>query len=149
MTRPLRLLAQADVHDFHEAFGVAIGFVPGIRDGSLRASLIMEETIETIDAINRGDLIEAVDGLCDLIYVALGTAVTFGVDLEPHWREVHEANMRKVGGEKRDDGKQLKPDGWTPPDHRRHLIRQGWDDGTYGPGRGRGPRPNRKRRAHL
>jgi predicted HAD superfamily Cof-like phosphohydrolase len=39
-----------------------------------------------------------------------------GVELEPFFDEVHGSNMKKVGGRVRGDGKQLKPEGWRPPD---------------------------------
>jgi predicted HAD superfamily Cof-like phosphohydrolase len=34
------------------------------------------------------------------------------------WKEVHRSNMAKLEGgvRKREDGKILKPEGWTPPD---------------------------------
>lgn len=37
------------------------------------------------------------------------------IDLDPFFREVHRANMEKLKGPKREDGKQLKPEGWQPP----------------------------------
>lgn len=70
------------------------------------------------------DFEEAIDGLCDLIYVVLGSAVAWGIDLDPFFREVQRANMEKLKGPKRDDGKQLKPEGWQPPDIEKILIRQ-------------------------
>ena len=122
---------------------------PEVRDAELRAKLIMEEAVETCAAMgfhvtaeinkpecsprvtiasfeklhHKPDLIETIDGLCDLIYVITGTAVAAGVDLDPHFHEVHRANMMKLQGPKREDGKQLKPEGWQPPDHERILIR--------------------------
>jgi predicted HAD superfamily Cof-like phosphohydrolase len=119
-------LAQTDVRHFHHLLDVTIGETPGIRDPQLRESLMREELWETINAIRTNRLPEAVDGLCDLIYVALGTAVTFGVDLEPHWLAVVKANNAKVGGAVRDDGKRLKPDGWAEPNHIVLLAKQGW-----------------------
>ncbi|WP_406698535.1 hypothetical protein V5E97_06600 [Singulisphaera sp. Ch08] len=82
----------------------------------LRIRLMDEELSETITAIDDKNLVEVADGLADLIYVAIGTAVAFGIDLRPVWDEVHGSNMAKAGGEKREDGKRLKPPGWTPPD---------------------------------
>jgi hypothetical protein len=38
-----------------------------------------------------------------------------GIDLRPFFREVHRTNMWKLKGPKREDGKQLKPEGWKPP----------------------------------
>lgn len=38
-----------------------------------------------------------------------------GVDLRPFYREVHRTNMHKLTGPIREDGKQLKPEGWKPP----------------------------------
>lgn len=108
--------AQRDVLDFHRALDIPIGETPAIRRPELRAELIREEAAETVDAILRGDLVEAIDGLCDLLCVSYGAAIEFGVDLAPYWDEVHRTNMAKVGGPVRADGKRLKPDGWTPPD---------------------------------
>lgn len=112
---------QTQVKDFHRLFDIEIGTYPAIRSPKLRAELIREEAEETIKAINEGKLLDAIDGLCDLIYVALGTAVTFGVDLDPHFREVHRANMSKIGGSKREDGKWIKPANWQPPNHSQYL----------------------------
>lgn len=107
--------AQEQVAAFHATLGVTIGDAPAIRDSDLRASLIEEEAAETIEAIRGGDLVAAIDGLCDLLYVAYGTAVSFGIDLEPFFDEVHASNMAKVGGGRRADGKVLKAANWQPP----------------------------------
>lgn len=66
----------------------------------------------------RHTLIRAGERVClaDLIYVAVGAALELGIPLGAVWAEVHTANMRKVGGGRRGDGKVLKPEGWTPPD---------------------------------
>jgi len=116
---------QAMVRQFHEAMGMQVGVTPLLRDSALRAELIREEAEETVEAIDKGDLPAAVDGLCDLIYVCLGAAVAWGVDLAPIFKAVHEANMAKVGGPKRADGKHLKPEGWKPPDIVALLNAQG------------------------
>ena len=75
-------------------------------------------------SFDKPDFIETIDGLCDLLYVIYGAAVTFGIDLDEFFEEVHRSNMAKVGGTTRADGKVLKPEGWTPPDLERILIRQ-------------------------
>jgi predicted HAD superfamily Cof-like phosphohydrolase len=108
---------QRDVSDFHRVVvGIDDPDMPAIRRPELRAELIREEAHETVDAIEAGDLIGAIDGLCDLLCVVYGAAAEFGVDLEPFWDEVHRTNMAKAGGPLRADGKRLKPPGWTAPD---------------------------------
>jgi predicted HAD superfamily Cof-like phosphohydrolase len=107
---------QQMVEDWHRAMGAPVGTTPAIRRPELRAELIWEEADETYTAIYGGDLVAAIDGLCDLLYVVYGTAVEFGVDLAPFFAEVHAANLRKAGGPVREDGKIGKPPGWTPPD---------------------------------
>ena len=67
------------------------------------------------------NIIDYLDGLCDLTYVVMGGAVNANVNIERHFEEVHQANMRKLQGPKRADGKQLKPEGWIGPDHQRVL----------------------------
>ena len=105
-----------DVAEFHRALDIPIGETPAIRRGELRAKLIEEEAAETCAAIRAGNLVEAIDGLCDVLCVVYGAALEFGIDLDPFWREVHRTNMAKKDGPVRDDGKRLKPPGWTPPD---------------------------------
>jgi Uncharacterized protein conserved in bacteria len=114
------------VEDFHNTFRVEVGEYPAIRAPLLRRALIMEEITELVTAIAAGDLPGAVDGIIDAIYVLLGTAVTFGVDIEPIWMAVHRSNMAKIGGTIRADGKVLKPAGWIAPDIESELERQGW-----------------------
>lgn len=106
---------QRKVLEFHEAMGIPRGNGPAIRRGELRNRLLDEECAETIEAIKQGDIVGAIDGLCDLVYVALGTAIEFGIDLDPFFAEVHRSNMEKLGGSVREDGKILKPTGWQPP----------------------------------
>lgn len=120
---------QRDVAAFHERFGQPVldrPQMPSADRVALRIRLIKEEAQETVEALVAGDLVEAVDGLADLIYVALGTACELGVDMAEVWREVDRSNHDKVGGGVRADGKVQKPDGWVGPRIREALIAQGW-----------------------
>jgi predicted HAD superfamily Cof-like phosphohydrolase len=116
--------AQGLVEQFHRAVGLTVGVEPALRDRELRASLIREEAAEAVEAIEKGDFIGAIDGLCDLLYVVYGAAVTFGIDVEPFFAEVHRANMTKIGGPVRSDGKRLKPAGWLGPELEPILVQQ-------------------------
>lgn len=106
---------QAQVMEFHRKLNHPIGLTPSISRPEFRAELIREEAKETVDAILAGDFVEAVDGLCDLLYVTFGAAIEFGINLEPIFDEVHRSNLAKAGGKVRADGKTLKPEGWAPP----------------------------------
>jgi len=117
-----------DIVEMHKAQNHYIGSRPGLPPKwvqTLRIELIKEEIGETIEALEDGDLEEVADGIADSIVVLLGTAISYGIDIRPIWDEVHRANMAKVGGPKRKDGKQLKPDGWTPPQIGKLLKLQG------------------------
>lgn len=113
-----------DLRAFHTACDVPIIPTPTIPDADrveLRRNILAEEWRETDLAMAMGDMVEIADGLADLIYVAAGTALEYGIPLERVWAEVHRSNMAKadpVTGKvrKRADGKVLKPEGWTPPD---------------------------------
>ena len=61
------------------------------------------------------DILQVADGLADLIYVAVGAALAFGIPLDRVWSEVQRANMAKTGGKRSPMGKILKPEGWQPP----------------------------------
>lgn len=126
---------QDAVRAFHLAMGhpAPAQFDPDGFRLRLRAELIFEEARETIHALGfelavddetgelgmvqvaEPDWPAVADGLCDLTYVTLGAAVEAGFSLSPFFHEVHRSNMLKVGGGHREDGKQLKPEGWEPP----------------------------------
>ena len=67
------------------------------------------------EAFANDDMIEISDALADLIYVAIGMALVYGIPLDEVWEEVQHSNMQKLGGGVREDGKILKPDDWEPP----------------------------------
>lgn len=111
-----------DVRAFHEATDNPVLSTPTfVRERvDLRRALLREEWLETDKAMFKGDLVGIADGLADVIYIAVGTALEFGIPLDRVWDEVQRSNMAKadpVTGKviKRDDGKVLKPEGWQPP----------------------------------
>lgn len=89
----------------------------------LRIRLMDEELKETTEAMLNRDLVEIADGLADLVYVALGTAVSYGIPFDRVFREVHRSNMTKTppvttnpgSGEKYGTKTPKGPD-FTPPD---------------------------------
>lgn len=104
---------QQAVQEFHEAVGLTVNdgpTIPSSSDLELRVALMEEElngTDELVESIQKQDLIGIADGLADLLYVVFGTAVTFGIDIQPIFDEVHRSNMSKLG----DDGKPIVSDG--------------------------------------
>lgn len=88
---------------------------------NLYVNLIQEEHQELKDAIEQKDIVETLDALQDLLVVVTGALHSLGVDAEGAWNEVIRSNMSKVDPEtgkviKRDDGKVLKPESFSPPD---------------------------------
>lgn len=82
-----------------------------------RLRFMTEELEEYYTAARAGDLVEAVDGLLDLIYVAAGTLWFMGIPAQECWNAVQTANMGKVLGTTH-RGNRLdaaKPPGWKPP----------------------------------
>lgn len=78
-------------------------------------ALCTEECSELVQALEAEDIVEIADGIADLIYVALYTANAYGLYLDPIFQEVQRSNMTKKGGSKREDGKQLKGQDYSPP----------------------------------
>jgi predicted HAD superfamily Cof-like phosphohydrolase len=111
-----------DVMEFHRAFGQRIGeqpALPEMEERNLRYLLLEEEFNEYEKAESENDLVEIADALADIIYIACGTAVSYGIPLDKIFDEVHRSNMTKlVDGKvlRRKDGKIQKPAGWTAPD---------------------------------
>lgn len=120
------------VAEFHMAFDLPMRDLPAAEIdpelANLRVSLLEEETGEFIAAAKKNDLTGIADALGDIIYVAYGTALTYGIDLDAILREVHRSNMSKLGADGRpiirDDGKVLKSERYFPPDIEAVLKRQ-------------------------
>lgn len=125
----------AAVAEFHQAFSLPARQVPGTDVGEglarLRVALLEEEAGEFVAASERGDLVGIADALADIVYVAYGTALTYGIDLDAVLREVHRSNMSKLGRDGkpilRDDGKVIKSELYFPPDIAAILSHQGRD----------------------
>lgn len=116
-----------DIKDFIEKYGFKDQDI-NISKLSFRVSLLEEELYETQSALVNHDKEEFVDGLVDLVVVALGTLEMLDVDIEKAWSEVHKANMSKVVGIK--PGREIsggfdlkKPDGWVGPSHKENVGR--------------------------
>ena len=77
--------------------------------------------LETGEQVGEADPVETLDALLDIIVVTIGAIHSAGMDAEGGWKEVMSTNFAKIDKEtgkvrKREDGKVLKPQGWTPPD---------------------------------
>lgn len=118
--------------------------IPSKEVRELRAKLILEEALETIQALgftvysvegsvnlaNKGwqlaeayhaDLEEIIDGCCDIQVVTTGTLSACGVPDKPFQKEVDKNNLAKFGPGHtiREDGKLVKP-----PDHKPPQIKE-------------------------
>jgi predicted HAD superfamily Cof-like phosphohydrolase len=87
----------------------------------LYVNLIDEEFNELKEAIENEDMIETLDALEDILVVTIGAIHSAGMDGEGAWKEVMATNFAKIDKNtgkvrKREDGKVLKPIGWTPPE---------------------------------
>jgi predicted HAD superfamily Cof-like phosphohydrolase len=89
-------------------------------------NLIEEEHQELKEAIAANDPTEQLDALIDILVVTIGAIHSAGFDAEGAWNEVMRTNFAKIDPttgkvRKREDGKVLKPEGWTAPDLRPFL----------------------------
>ncbi len=108
---------QSMVEEFHRTFGIVVQDAPMVVDArtrALRIRLIQEEFEELKEALEKEELPSIAKEMADLLYVVYGTAVSYGLDMDPVFREVHRSNMSKVGGYKREDGKWVKPATYSP-----------------------------------
>lgn len=93
----------------------------------LRVHLIAEEFSELATALAENDKVLLADALADLVYVAYGTAVTFGIPLDAVFAEVHRSNMTKEPQPDDPDAARVRDKGpnYSPPDVERVLREAG------------------------
>ena len=101
------------VREFHRAFGLDARSTPTqVSPGSPTAALLAEEAAEVAEVSVSGPLDRLAHELADVVYVAYGTALVHGIDLDAVLAEVHRSNMTKLGPDgrvaRRADGKVLK-----------------------------------------
>lgn len=119
----------AAMREFHTAFNLPQRDTPSAdvepRLADLRHTLLCDEVRELGGAAFLKDLVGVAQELADVVYVAYGTALTYGIDLDAVLAEVHRANMSKLQADgtprMRKDGKVLKSDLYETPDIARVL----------------------------
>lgn len=92
-------------------------------------NLIEEEFNELVTAEKNQDKVEQLDALIDILVVTIGAIHSMGADAEGAWKEVMRTNFAKIDKEtgkvrKREDGKVLKPLGWTPPELSSYITKE-------------------------
>ena len=113
MTNPFR-----DQEKFMRACDQTVDGPPGPQF-DMYCALIEEEHRELKQALADNNDVEVLDALIDILVVTIGAIHSAGFDAEGAWKEVMATNFAKIGNDgkvrKREDGKVLKPVGWTPP----------------------------------
>lgn len=115
--------------------------IPSEKDCNLRYSLIHEELEELKIAMgwngeifdtSKFDKVETYDALIDLLYVVFGGFVSFGLNMEPGWKEVCRSNNSKFapGYKIREDGKLIKSPFYMPAELE-PIVRQQEENGNY------------------
>ena len=112
MTNPFR-----DQASFMQACDQTVG-VENRDQYALYLDLIREEVQELEDSQHP---VSDLDALIDILVVTIGAIHSMGADAEGAWNEVMRSNLDKIDPEsgrvlKREDGKVLKPEGWTAPE---------------------------------
>lgn len=87
---------------------------------------LIEEEFNELKAAN--NQVEELDALIDILVVTIGAIHSMGADAEGAWKEVMRTNFAKIDKgtgkvRKREDGKVLKPVGWTPPNLEPFVIK--------------------------
>jgi predicted HAD superfamily Cof-like phosphohydrolase len=112
------------VLEFHQAFNLLRQAMPSadaVSDTVAidRQTMLQSEVDELDWGVADGDLIAIADGLADIVYIAYGTAITYGIDLDAVLAEVHRSNMTKMPADGVPvvsyDGKVVKSSTYEPP----------------------------------
>lgn len=95
--------------------------------------LVANKSDELILSMLKGDLVGVADGLADVLYVVIGTAVAYGIDIQEVFDEVHRSNLSKTVWneelqrytiEKDEFGKGIKPPTYSPAELEPIVLRQ-------------------------
>ena len=115
----------ADQEKFMQACNQTVDQYNGTQF-NMYCALIDEEFKELQQSIQNNDNIECLDALIDILVVTIGAIHSMGADGEGAWQEVMRTNFAKIDPDtgkvrKREDGKVLKPPGWSAPNLGNYL----------------------------
>lgn len=131
------LSIEQSVLEFHKKYGHYVADHPTTNVPTevtvLRRKLIFEELDELMEGLALGNLREIADGAADLIYVVVGTCISYGIPIDRIFDEVHRSNMTKTpskaeNGEKYGTKTPKGPD-YVAPDV--EGILSNWSDPTF------------------
>lgn len=136
---------QEDIEEFMRRADQEVALYPQIPEDKvklLRVRLMVEELLgsknpgtvfgiqlltnksdELVQSIANDDLVGIADGLADVLYAVIGTAVAYGIDIQEVFDEVHRSNLSKTVWneelqrytiEKDEFGKGIKPPTYSP-----------------------------------
>ena len=120
----------SDINDMHYKFGATEWVEDMYRSKNykilndflaFRLDFLEEEFEETQAAFLNKDHKEVVDGLIDLIVIAIGTLDLFKCDADVAWDKIHHSNMAKEPGANKSRQNpfglpdMVKPKGWVGP----------------------------------
>ena len=116
------------VKEFMNTFGQEVKNNPEFPDKKiveLRKKLIDEEFNELKEAIDDNNIIEVADALTDILVVTDGAGVSFGINLDKCFEEVHRSNMSKLSEDGKpiynEYGKVMKGPNYSPPNLKKFL----------------------------
>ena len=125
------------LREFHIAYDLPIGDKARNFSGNntvtspprrLRQNLLDEEIWEYWRAEADNDIVEIADALTDIVYIAVGTAIAYGIPFDNVFSEVHRSNMSKLDKEGnpiyREYGKVMKVENYEPPNIRKVLFKK-------------------------
>ena len=129
MTSPEQML-----REFHASKAIHGGLMPEKPTADippwvqmLRMDLLDEEVSELHEAVEKGDIAKIADGIADIAYVVVGTAVAYGIPFDAVFAEVHRSNMTKINTPA--EAKLVKGPGYEPPRIAEVLASLDRDDG--------------------
>lgn len=98
METPQAIKAVAEFHKTFEHPVLDIPQIPALNRTRLRVALIAEELKELEEAVNKNDIVEVADALCDIQYVLAGAILEFGLahKFKELFNEVQRSNMSKA-----------------------------------------------------
>lgn len=145
------------VLEFQHTYGQPIGSDPDPTNQdetrtNLRNGFIIEEFLELMEAqgysqeaiirlqvawdlaahegpqLEKANIVEIADALCDLKYFICGSEIEYGIDGDATFHEVHASNMSKLGEDGkpiyREDGKIMKGPNYFKPRLAKVLVEQ-------------------------